>query len=164
MKGRLLIIPLVMSFLIACSNQEQQASQGSHQEHEQSQTQNTGDIREEKANVESLPRFFVKQPKEIQVIYQAAANHKELLEKIPCYCRCGESINHKNNYDCFVHENKEDGAVTWDDHGTKCDVCLKIAAQSVKDFDQGMSIKEIREKVDKTYQKGDANPTPIPEI
>ncbi|SFE79466.1 Protein of unknown function with PCYCGC motif-containing protein [Bacillus sp. OV194] len=164
MKIKSLAVLLSLSLLIACSNKEPQKSEKNHQEHEQSQSHETSDIREETGKVESLPSFLMKQPKEIQVIYQAAAKHKELLEKIPCYCGCGEEANHKNNYDCFVHENKKNGAIVWDDHGTKCGVCLEIAAQSVMDYSKGKSVKEIRENIDKTYEKGYAKPTPTPTL
>ncbi|OYD55997.1 hypothetical protein CGZ90_19920, partial [Fictibacillus aquaticus] len=71
---------------------------------------------------------------------------------------------HKNNYDCFVFENKKSGAIVWDDHGTKCGVCLEIAAKSVLDYSKGKSIKEIRNTIDETYKQGYAKPTPTPEM
>ncbi|NGY86748.1 hypothetical protein F6Y05_19420 [Bacillus megaterium] len=92
------------------------------------------------------------------------ANHQTLLENIPCYCGCGEEANHQNNYDCFIFENKENGAVTWDDHGTKCGVCLEIAAQAVVDYSKGKSIEDIRQEIDHKYKEGYAKPTPTPEV
>ncbi|MGG1575362.1 PCYCGC motif-containing (lipo)protein [Fictibacillus sp. NRS-1165] len=159
---------LSLSFLIACSNQKPETSSEKHSQHteatEEMSQHGTSDIREETAGVDTLPTFLMDKSKDIRVIYQAAAEHRDLLEKIPCYCGCGKEANHKNNYDCFVHENKENGAVVWDDHGTKCGVCLEIAAQSVMDFSNGKSVKEIREKIDKTYEKGYAKPTPTPNV
>ncbi|WP_242452853.1 PCYCGC domain-containing protein, partial [Priestia megaterium] len=96
---------------------------------------------EETASNEVLPEFLKDKPEEVQTIYANAAQNKELLENIPYYCGCGESTGDKNNYDCFIHENKRDGKVVWDDHGTKCGVCLEIAAQSVSDLESGKSIK-----------------------
>ncbi len=62
------------------------------------------------------------------------------------------------------HENKRDGKVVWDDHGTKCGVCLEIAAQSVSDLESGKSIKQIRQSIDEKYKSGYAKPTPTPEV
>ena len=42
--------------------------------------------------------------------------------------------------------------MVWDDHGTRCGVCLEIAAQSILDLRDGMSIKDIRTKVDEKYK------------
>ncbi|CAI8995627.1 PCYCGC motif-containing (lipo)protein [Priestia megaterium] len=119
---------------------------------------------EETASNEVLPEFLKDKPEEVQSIYANAAQNKELLENIPYYCGCGESTGDKNNYDCFIHENKRDGKVVWDDHGTKCGVCLEIAAQSVPDLESGKSIKQIRQSIDEKYKSGYAKPTPTPEV
>lgn len=146
--------------LTACSGSEESAGGNEHKE----ESHTSGDLREETASSDALPEFLKGKPDDMITIYSAAAKHKELLEKIPCYCGCGEEAGHKNNYDCFVHDNKKSGAVVWDDHGTRCGVCLEIAAQSVVDFNKGKSIKEIREKIDKAYENGYAKPTPTPEV
>ncbi|PGN03224.1 PCYCGC motif-containing (lipo)protein [Priestia megaterium] len=119
---------------------------------------------EETASNEVLPEFLKDKPEEVQTIYANAAQNQELLENIPYYCGCGESTGDKNNYDCFIHENKRDGKVVWDDHGTKCGVCLEIAAQSVPDLEPGKSIKQIRQSIDEKYKSGYAKPTPTPEV
>ncbi|MBD8114557.1 PCYCGC motif-containing (lipo)protein [Priestia megaterium] len=119
---------------------------------------------EETASNEVLPEFLKDKPEEVQTIYANATQNKELLENIPYYCGCGESTGDKNNYDCFIHENKRDGKVVWDDHGTKCGVCLEIAAQSVPDLESGKSIKQIRQSIDEKYKSGYAKPTPTPEV
>ncbi|WP_254052764.1 PCYCGC domain-containing protein [Bacillus sp. V59.32b] len=123
-----------------------------------------GDIREETSGLDKPPAFLSDKPDDMKTIYLAAAQNKGLLEQMPCYCGCGEEAGHKNNYDCFVFENKKNGAVVWDDHGTKCGVCLEIAAQSVVDYSKGKSVKEIRENIDKQYKDGYAKPTPTPEV
>ncbi|WP_429902800.1 PCYCGC motif-containing (lipo)protein [Geobacillus stearothermophilus] len=120
----------------------------------------TGDIRETTKSIEHLPNFLSAFEEEMAVLYQQAAEHRELLENIPCYCGCGQSAGHKNNYDCFVYETKQDGSVVWDDHATKCGVCLEIAAESIAAYDQGKSIKDIRHMNDEKYKEGYAEPTP----
>lgn len=143
----------------ACGNNQETREEGhEHAEHV------TGDLREETAGVDSLPKFLTAKSDDMKVLYQAAANHQELLENIPCYCGCGESAGHTSNYDCFVYDNKENGAVVWDDHGTRCGVCLEIAAESIVDYSKGKSIKEIRQMIDTKYKEGYAKPTPTPEV
>lgn len=123
-----------------------------------------GDIREETASSSELPAFLDEKSQEMKNLYTAVALNKDLLEQMPCYCGCGESVGHRNNYDCFIHENKENGAVTWDNHATKCGVCLEIAAQSIVDYQEGKSVKQIRKEIDSTYKKGYAEPTPTPAV
>ncbi|MFC0187654.1 PCYCGC motif-containing (lipo)protein [Fictibacillus aquaticus] len=161
-----LIILLSFVMMIACSNQGEKSTADSHKGNKESResTHGVSDLREETKDVETLPRFLTEKPDDMQLIYQAAAINQDLLEKIPCYCGCGEEAGHKNNYDCFVFENKKSGAIVWDDHGTKCGVCLEIAAKSVLDYSKGKSIKEIRNTIDETYKQGYAKPTPTPEM
>ncbi|MGQ3378108.1 PCYCGC motif-containing (lipo)protein [Priestia endophytica] len=169
-KALLVVIMVLLSIVsVACSStseeksNEEKTSQTKN-EHAQHSESASGDIREETAGNSVLPNFLKDKPDDMKVIYADAAQSKELLEQIPCYCGCGESAGHKNNYDCFVHENKIDGKVVWDDHGTKCGVCLEIAAQSVSDLKAGKSIKEIRQSIDEIYKSGYAEPTPTPEV
>ncbi|WP_411736805.1 PCYCGC motif-containing (lipo)protein [Priestia megaterium] len=164
----MLIVSIVSTACSSSSTSEETASKektnATEKEHQQHSETVSGDIREETASNEVLPEFLKDQSEDMQVIYVNAAQNKELLEKIPCYCGCGESAGHKNNYDCFIHENKEDGKVVWDDHGTKCGVCLEIAVQSVSDLKAGKSIKQIRQSIDEKYKSGYAKPTPTPEV
>ncbi|WP_426470434.1 PCYCGC motif-containing (lipo)protein, partial [Salmonella enterica] len=62
------------------------------------------------------------------------------------------------------YKNLKDGAIVWDDHATKCGVCLEIAATSIQDYKAGKSIKEIRKKIDEAYKNGYAEPTPTPNL
>ncbi|MFC3885174.1 PCYCGC motif-containing (lipo)protein [Bacillus songklensis] len=144
----------------ACGNTQEtsEEAESTHEEHV------SGDLREETASADSLPKFLADKPDDMKILYQAAAQHQELLENIPCYCGCGESAGHTSNYDCFVHDNKENGAVVWDDHGTRCGVCLEIAAESITDYSKGKSIKEIRQNIDEKYKEGYAKPTLTPGV
>ncbi|PTN32162.1 PCYCGC domain-containing protein, partial [Bacillus sp. Rc4] len=103
-------------------------------------------------------------PEDMQNLYKAAAMNKELLENIPCYCGCGESVGHKSNYDCFVYKYKKDNSIVWDDHGTNCNVCLEIAAKSISKFKEGKSSNEVRKLIDEEYKEGYAKPTPTPQV
>ncbi|WP_181347287.1 PCYCGC motif-containing (lipo)protein [Thalassobacillus sp. CUG 92003] len=157
-KWSLILFFVIGSMLSACSTEE------SHDEGEHQQTKtSSGDIQEATASTEVLPSFLEGKSEDMQAIYQASAEHEALLTKMPCYCGCGESAGHKSNYNCFVDE-RSDEEVVWDDHGTKCGVCLEIAAQAVLDYRDGESIEDIRSDIEKTYQEDYAEPTPTPEV
>ncbi len=167
MKLKLLTVTLgICSSLIlsGCSSEDESVVQKESGHEGHSEHTVSGDLQEETSSKEIAPDFLAEKPEDMKTIYLAVAQNKDLLEKIPCYCGCGESANHKNNYDCFIHENKKNGEVVWDDHGTRCGVCLEIAAQSILDLNDGMSVKEIRNKVDEKYKSGYAKPTPTPEV
>ncbi|MBG9792358.1 hypothetical protein ABD76_07545 [Paenibacillus dendritiformis] len=121
-----------------------------------------GDLRQTTASADQLPPFMDDKSEEMQLIYKLAAANHELLASMPCYCGCGESAGHQNNLNCFVAEIEEDGAVVWDDHGTRCGVCLNIAVEASKLKSEGMSDIDIRNAIDEKYKEGYAEPTPTP--
>ncbi|MEX1031352.1 MAG: PCYCGC motif-containing (lipo)protein [Paenibacillaceae bacterium] len=137
------------------SNNRHSASNNSHR-------MPNGDTQETTNNTDNLPVFLENQRKEIILVYQLAARNTELLQWSPCYCGCADSAGHKSNLNCFIAQTKSDGTIIWDDHGTRCDVCLKIAAQSIQMKEQGKTTKEIREYIDTLYKKGYAPPTLTP--
>ncbi|PYI57119.1 PCYCGC motif-containing (lipo)protein [Paenibacillus flagellatus] len=141
--------------LTACGNGRPAAEHARH-EH------GNGDLQEKTASVQTLPSFLRNQPEEMRTAYRLAAETVDTLQWIPCYCGCGESASHKSNVNCFIKEMGSDGSVTWDDHGTRCNVCLEIAVVSYKLKEQGKAAKEIRETIDQAYGKGYAKPTPTP--
>ncbi|MGG1312683.1 PCYCGC motif-containing (lipo)protein [Cohnella laeviribosi] len=149
-----IIVVLSIAFIVsACGSKKEQGHQG--------HTSN-GDLQEKTASVEVLPSFLKGQSESIRVVYEAAGKATDILKWIPCYCGCGESAGHESNMNCFVKEVNQDGSVVWDDHGTRCGVCLQIAAESIKLKQEGKSLKEIRSYIDKTYEKGYAKPTDTP--
>ncbi|PID14650.1 hypothetical protein CSV63_11180 [Sporosarcina sp. P34] len=122
-----------------------------------------GDLQEVTASADILPSFLDDKPEDMRKVYQVAANATEILEYMPCYCGCGDSAGHKSNMNCFLDEVREDGSVVWDDHGTRCLVCLEIAVKSVQMKQDGKSMKEIRDAIDAEYGNGDyAKPTNTP--
>ncbi|MFF2175419.1 PCYCGC motif-containing (lipo)protein [Lysinibacillus sp. NPDC058147] len=162
MKKLLSIFVLSLLVLSACGtdkqvvekNQNRAQKEASHEEHA------SGDIQEETSSADVLPSFLNNKSEDIRLVYQIAGQSTEILEWIPCYCGCGESAGHKSNLNCFIQEKREDGTIVWDDHGTRCLVCLEIAVQSAKMHKDGMSLKEIRQTIDATYKEGYAKPTP----
>nr|WP_286166056.1 PCYCGC motif-containing (lipo)protein [Peribacillus frigoritolerans] len=151
-------------FLTGC--QETGSSEEKHDHGGHSSFKNNGDIQEETKSASVLPSFLNEQPDEIKTLYKAAAEHEELLSYMPCYCGCGESAGHNDNGNCFIKERKENGAIIWDDHGTKCGVCLEIAAKAIIEHEKGMSMKDVRDMIDEQYKEGYAEPTDtkVPEV
>jgi len=150
------IVSMLLLLMTACTGAKESAND--HARH----LLPNGDLQETTASVSELPSFLEQQPEIVAQIYQIAAAHADLLASIPCYCGCGDSAGHRHNMNCFIHEIKDDGAVVWDDHGTRCNVCLEIAVKSAEMKQQGKSTRDIRETIDDMYKKGYAKPTPTP--
>ena len=151
-------------FLSACGADQNTADQS--KEHGQQSASHeggehaSGDLQETTAGADILPSFLDQQNENIRLVYQIAGQTTDILEWIPCYCGCGESVGHKSNLNCFIQEKHEDGSIVWDDHGTRCITCLEIALQSAQMHKDGKSLKEIRNAIDATYKEGYAEPTP----
>lgn len=147
-----LIAILTVSLMAGCTASNETEKQQVHTSH--------GDIRET-TTPDEFPAFLENQHDTVQAVYSRVASEKDLLEHIPCYCGCGETAGHMNNYDCFVHEKTND-RITWDDHGTKCGVCLDIAVKAIEMKENGKEVIEIRNYIDETYNSGYGKPTPTP--
>ncbi|NOU88657.1 hypothetical protein GC102_23305 [Paenibacillus sp. LMG 31460] len=155
---KMMIVLSMAAVLTACGSQKVTSDKdhSDHQEHA------SGDLQEKTASVNVLPTFLKGQTEQIRIVYEASGQATDILKWIPCYCGCGESAGHTSNMDCFVKEINKDGSVVWDDHGTRCGVCLQIAVQSIKMKQDGKSLKEIRETIDNTYKKDYSSPTKTP--
>lgn len=124
-----------------------------------------GDLQETTQGTDKLPAFLDALDPSLKTAYATAASVKDILSSIPCYCGCGESAGHKSNLNCFIKDANEDGSVVWDDHGTRCGVCVDTATTVAELNKQGKSVKEIRAVIDGTYSTGKyAPPTPTPEV
>lgn len=121
-----------------------------------------GDIQETTASLDVLPSFLDRLSEKVVLAYQASAITRDTLAWIPCYCGCGGSAGHESNLNCFIAEVNEDGSVVWDDHGTRCDVCVNTVLQTVQMKQEGKTIKEIRTAIDDAYRVGYAKPTATP--
>ena len=56
-------------------------------------------------------------PEVVRAVFTFAADHPEVLSKMPCFCGC-ENRGHKHNDDCFVTGRDARGRVTgWEPHG-----------------------------------------------
>jgi len=163
-KSITIFVVLALLLLSACGENKNsaetspKANDASHEGHDRAEA--SGDIQEETASADVLPTFLEGKQENIRLVYQIAGQSTEILEWMPCYCGCGESAGHKSNLNCFIQEKREDGSIVWDDHGTRCLVCLEIAVQSAQLHKEGKSLKEIRQFIDDTYKEGYAKPTP----
>lgn len=54
-------------------------------------------------------------PPVVQEAYRFAIANQEILEKVPCYCGCG-NMGHMSNLECFVDEFNPDGSIVFDYH------------------------------------------------
>ena len=90
--------------------------------------------------------------------YQIAVADKDLLAVLPCYCGCGQDPQYKNLRDCFL-----DGKGEFRSHGANCEVCQEEARDAANWKAQGLSPKEIRQRIDKAYE-GRGKPTDTPPI
>ena len=131
-------------------------------EHSDAHQQPNGDLRETTESIGTLPAFLEGQPDVVRNAYIIAGLSADVLEWIPCYCGCGESAGHRSSKNCFIYEVREDGKVVWDDHGTRCGVCIQIAVESAVMHKDGKTLKEIRQAIDAKYGQGYGAPTPTP--
>jgi len=90
--------------------------------------------------------------------YRIALAEPELLRNLPCYCGCGSHAGHRHNLDCFLND---DG--TFDDHAAYCVTCQNIAIEAYELKQQGKSLKEIRDYIDRKYSRF-GRPTPTPPV
>ncbi|WP_301173213.1 PCYCGC domain-containing protein [Brevibacillus nitrificans] len=157
-KSWLAISVMTVALLTGCGSNDQASQEhASHSQHAPN-----GDLQEMTASADQLPKFLDNQDPVIVESYKVAAANRELLKSIPCYCGCGESAGHQHNGNCFIKEEKSDGSIVWDDHGTRCGVCMEIAVISSKLKEAGKTTKEIRDYIDNTYKEGYGKPTPTP--
>ncbi len=93
--------------------------------------------------------------------YRLAVREGDLLARLPCYCGCVDTANppHRNLKECFI---KPDGR--FEEHGSTCDLCGKIALDAADLQAQGLPLREIRARLDAKYlEYGKATDTPWPE-
>ncbi|MER2088260.1 MAG: PCYCGC motif-containing (lipo)protein [Sporosarcina sp.] len=163
MRNKLTFILLTAILVLSACGEKAQTSEKEHgMAHGEQNHAPNGDLQEVTASAAVLPSFLDDKSEDMRLVYQMAGTATDVIKWMPCYCGCGESAGHGSNLNCFIDEIREDGSVVWDDHGTRCQVCLDIAVQSVMMKQEGKSLKEIREFVDEKYKEGYAEPTDTP--
>ncbi len=155
-----MLILLAMTLVVAaCGSKADTDHEKSLLEAGQQQQLSNGDLQEVTASAAELPAFLDDKSEEMRLVYQVAGTATDILDYMPCYCGCSDSAGHESNTNCFIDEIRKDGSVVWDDHGTRCQVCLEIAVQSVKMTQEGKTLTEVRNFIDETYKEGYAKPT-----
>ncbi|HFK1753452.1 TPA: PCYCGC domain-containing protein [Bacillus cereus] len=158
----LAVLSLILAGCGSTGTNDQKSSESKQEEHDHASHTQQADIQEKTKGVDTLPAFLDKLDPQMKDIYTVAGQNAELLDWIPCYCGCGESVGHKNNKNCFIREIKKNGEVVWDSHATTCVNCLEIAVESASMKQKGKSTLEIRNYIDNKYKEGYGKPTPTP--
>jgi hypothetical protein len=111
---------------------------------------------------QTLPQFISTASPRVREAYDFAAGHGAELAYIPCYCGCGGHSGHRNAHDCFVKQ-QTISAITYDAHGSGCDICVSIVLDVKRMQGQGESLAAARKYIDATYSKiGPGTDTPLP--
>ena len=90
--------------------------------------------------------------------YRIAVSAPEALAAVPCYCGCGLSQGHVSLKECYL---QPDGSYT--DHASNCHLCVEEALDVGKWQAEGVSLKEIRSRIDQKYGEYGA-PTNTPPV
>ncbi|MDQ0057937.1 PCYCGC motif-containing (lipo)protein [Paenibacillus harenae] len=158
-RSAIYLLVLAGFVLGGCSNNAHEAHNEETSSHEDQHHTVSGDLQERTASLAELPSFLNAASPTIRTAYAVAASLTDTLPYIPCYCGCGESAGHRSNLNCFIAEVKEDGSVVWDDHGTRCGVCMEIAVKTAAMKESGVELERIRQIIDDAYKEGYAKPT-----
>lgn len=110
------------------------------------------------------PVRYQQAPTEVRDAYAFAVDHRAEMRYIPCYCGCGLSAGHRDNWDCFVNEQTGPTTFVLDPHGLTCGTCVGVALDTKAMLASGMPLKAIRTTIDaKWLSAGPATRTPYPD-
>ena len=104
------------------------------------------------ASLDEMPAEVKSAPLVVQEAYQFSVANPDLMTHIPCYCGCGD-MGHTSNYACYVSGQGPDGKPEYDSHALGCSICVDITQDSMRLFEQGKSLAEVRSYIDSTYAK-----------
>lgn len=116
----------------------------------------SGEDRQKLAPSVVFPEYVYTDKRTLET-YTIATQIPEVLEKIPCYCSCGD-IGHKSVKNCFVNEYGD-----FDSHGANCDLCMREVLDVDMWYKQGVPLREIRSRIDEKYGRdyGRGTDTPL---
>ena len=110
---------------------------------------------------ERRPEYVRALPEDWQAAYKFALARPDVIGWMPCNCGCGAD-GHRSNLDCFF-DRRESGEITFQEHGSFCDICVETSNLAAKLLDEGKSMAEIRAAVDATFGGGGhTTDTPLP--
>jgi hypothetical protein len=100
-------------------------------------------------------------PRTTREAYAWAATHYDVMAYIPCYCGCGGA--HRNNFECYYKHDGNGTITAYEEHALGCQVCVDITRETMRLWQQGKNLPEIRKAIDEMYKGQDLNPTPTPQ-
>lgn len=110
------------------------------------------------------PAEYRQAPQVVRDAYAFAVDHRAELRYIPCFCGCGASAGHRDNFDCFVKGQTAPGTFLLDRHGFACGTCVGVALDTKSMLASGLRLKAIRAAIDAKWSAtGPATPTPYPD-
>jgi hypothetical protein len=105
-----------------------------------------------------MPAFARRSP-DIEAAYTfAASKDGAALQWMACYCGCGSGPGHTDVRACFV---SPDGS-GFDDHGSRCGICVDIVLRVQSGLAEGKDLLEIRNSIDAAYVGYTPTDTPMP--
>ncbi len=93
----------------------------------------------------SLPTFAYRSRESAEGYRYALSAEGRVMEKIPCYCGCGQSPLFRSLLDCFV------GPEGVREHAASCQVCLDEARDVRALQARGAPLPEIRGRIEEKY-------------
>ena len=110
------------------------------------------------------PIEYRQAPSAVREAYAFAVDHRDQLRYIPCFCGCGTSAGHRDNFDCFVKGQTGPDSFILDRHGFACGTCVVVALDTKSLLAGGLGLKAIRAAIDAKWSAtGPATPTPYPD-
>jgi hypothetical protein len=106
------------------------------------------------------PAWYSSAPNAVKTAYVEAAHHRDALQYIPCYCGCGEI--HASNSACYFRQDSQGQVTAFDQHAYACQVCVDISQAVIAGLDEGKSLYQMRQEIDRKYEIYGLRPTPTP--
>jgi len=76
----------------------------------------------------------------IEKVYREVSRVPEAVDGVYCYCHCMENMGHYSLLTCFES-----------DHAAGCDVCLSEGDLVYRMTQQGRSLDQVRQAIDRTF-------------
>ncbi|HMM40399.1 MAG TPA: PCYCGC motif-containing (lipo)protein [Thermomicrobiales bacterium] len=86
-----------------------------------------------------------------EMAYQAAIDHPQVVESVPCLCGCIESLGHQSNLDCYIEQKEVGGVTVYSSHGLYCGVCQLITRDALDGAARGMTSSELQSMIVDRY-------------
>ena len=115
-------------------------------------TSQSGEVHPAMTPLDQMPMEVQSAPVAVREAYQFNVANPDIMKDIPCYCGCGD-IGHTSNYDCYVSNVDDKGAIAFENHALGCSICVDITQDVMRMLRDGKSPQEARTYVDATYSK-----------